>query len=321
MPDETRQPRTPLTEWVGSWVSIIAPISVLSALLFYFGYVSSRAQYEYFGIDVDTIGLNTQDYIMRSPQPLLVPLLAIAFLGSAGLVTDAAIRRRVTRAAGSPRVWAARSIRLLTSIAKAAGVLSLAAGIVLLTTYTYFRSWWAYSLITPTLIGTGTAMAVYAARTSNHLREQLRLQNSAEPNERQTDAVQAESGPTRLLRGGTVMSYLLIAASLFWTTATLAEWTGRGRAQDQAQQLDRLPRVILDTKERLFLRSPGIEETSLPTVEGQTFRYRYRNLRLLIVGGDRMFLVPEQWSASNTTLIVPIDESVRVQFQFQNQQP
>jgi hypothetical protein len=164
-------------------------------------------------------------------------------------------------------------------------------------------------------------MAVYAARTSNHLREQLRLQNSAEPNERQTDAVQAESGPTRLLRGGTVMSYLLIAASLFWTTATLAEWTGRGRAQDQAQQLDRLPRVILDTKERLFLRSPGIEETSLPTVEGQTFRYRYRNLRLLIVGGDRMFLVPEQWSASNTTLIVPIDESVRVQFQFQNQQP
>jgi hypothetical protein len=44
-------------------------------------------------------------------------------------------------------------------------------------------------------------------------------------------------------------------------------------------------------------------------------------LRLLIVGRDRMFLVPETWSASNSTLVVPLDESVRVQFQFQNSPP
>ena len=50
-------------------------MTLVSALLFYFGYVSARSQYEYFGIDVDTIGLSTQDYVMRSPQPLLVPLL------------------------------------------------------------------------------------------------------------------------------------------------------------------------------------------------------------------------------------------------------
>jgi len=53
--------------------SVVAPITIISALLFYFGYVSSRAQYAYFGIDVDAIGLSTQDYVMRSPQPLLVP--------------------------------------------------------------------------------------------------------------------------------------------------------------------------------------------------------------------------------------------------------
>jgi hypothetical protein len=41
--------------------SIIAPATLLGALLFYFGYVSSRAQYDYFGIDVDVIGLSTQD--------------------------------------------------------------------------------------------------------------------------------------------------------------------------------------------------------------------------------------------------------------------
>ena len=63
---------------------IVAPITVVGALLFYFGYVSARAQYEYFGIDVDTIGLSTQDYVMRSPQPLLVPLLVLTLLAVAG---------------------------------------------------------------------------------------------------------------------------------------------------------------------------------------------------------------------------------------------
>jgi len=78
---------------------------------------------------------------------------------------------------------------------------------------------------------------------------------------------------------------------------------------------------FLDTKERLFLHDPGIEETVLPPSGGQTFHYRYRGLRLLIEGQDRMFLVPDRWSASDSTLIVPLDSSVRVQFQFQNQPP
>jgi len=34
-----------------------------------------------------------------------------------------------------------------------------------------------------------------------------------------------------------------------------------------------------------------------------------------------MFLVPETWNASNSTVVVPLDGSVRVQFQFQNDPP
>jgi hypothetical protein len=63
--------------WVSLAAGIVAPVTLSTALLFYFGYVSARSQYEYFGIDVDTIGLSTQDYVMRSPQPLLVPLLVL----------------------------------------------------------------------------------------------------------------------------------------------------------------------------------------------------------------------------------------------------
>jgi hypothetical protein len=92
-------------------------------------------------------------------------------------------------------------------------------------------------------------------------------------------------------------------------------------AQYRALHLDELPSVILDTRERLFLTSPGISEFVLPPSTGQTFHFRYRHLRLLIQGDDRMFLVPDQWSASDSTLLVRLDNTVRMQFQFTNQPP
>ena len=70
----------------------------------------------------------------------------------------------------------------------------------------------------------------------------------------------------------------------------------------------------MDTKERLYLGTlpeAGVTETTLPTEEGQTYRYRYRGLRLLIQAGDRMFLVPDHWSPSNSTLVFDLDD-VRV---------
>ena len=118
-----------------------------------------------------------------------------------------------------------------------------------------------------------------------------------------------------------MLVYVVIAASTFWATATIAQWSGLGLAKHEAQYFGNLPNVILDTRERLFLHDPYVKETVLPLSEGQTFHYRYRGLRLLIEGQNRMFLVPDEWSASDSTLIVPLDGSVRIQFQFQNQAP
>ena len=86
-------PGTQLEQWVSIGATIVAPATVLGALLFYFGYVTSASEYAYFGIDVDTIGLSTQGYISRSPQTLLVPLLVLT-LASAGFLTLNAVVRR-----------------------------------------------------------------------------------------------------------------------------------------------------------------------------------------------------------------------------------
>jgi hypothetical protein len=314
-----------LPQWVSSWATVIAPVSVLSALLFYFGYVSSRSQYEYFGIDVGTIGLSTQDYIMRSPQPLLVPLLVLTLLGAGLLIVHAAIRKRIMAAVASAAdddqatdrdaqpTKRVKHIRRMLRVAVIAGLAVLGAGAVLLCTYAFVRAWAIYNLLTPLLFTIGAGLIAYASRVSALLRGVRKQVPPAAP-------AHADSAELQR-RTASVLIYVVIAASIFWATATVAQWSGRGLAQDAARHLDRLPRVILDTKERLFLRDPGVEETILSASEGQTFHYRYRGLRLLIVGHDRMFLVPDRWSASDSTLIAPLDGSVRVQFQFQNQPP
>jgi hypothetical protein len=297
-------------EWISSAASVVAPLSVISTLLFYFGYASARAQYEYFGLDVDTIGLSTQDYVMRSPQPLLTPLLGLALLGVAVAVAHSAIRGRVDAAvAGAARDTDAgsalrcrqrlASIRRATQAAVLAGLTGLAGGIVMLVGYSRLRGWGFYPLATPLLFALAATLILYG----------LWVRGLLAPRQRPR-------------RGVAVSISLVLAASLFWATATLAQWSGRGLARYTATHLDELPSLILDTRERLYLPSPGIEETMLQPSSGQTFHYRYRNLRLLILGQNRLFLVPPTWSASDLTLVVPLDDgSVRLQFQFQNEPP
>ncbi len=292
-----------LQRWLSVGATIIAPATLLSALLFYFGYVSSRAQYAYFGIDVNTVGLSTQDYVMRSPQPLLAPLLVLALLGTGGVLAHARIRQRVAGQAHRAGYLAA------TRWAAAGGGLLLVAGIVLLLGYAYLQDWQAYGLVTPLLLAAGAGVLAYAGRVRTLLRP-------ADPSEGRPDTFSRD-----LHRGAAALAIVLLVASLFWAAATVAQWSGRGLAHHYAARLNQLPSVIVDTQERLYLRDPGVQETALPAAEGQHFRYRYRHLRLLIEGHDRMFLVPDTWSASDSTLLLPLNDTVRVQFQFQNDAP
>jgi hypothetical protein len=329
---ETRSEST-FERWISFGTRIVAPTTLLSTLLFYYGYVSSRSQYQYFGLDVDTIGLGTQDYIMRSPQPLLVPLLALILVGAGLLLLHSSIQSRIAtsinpietasdehdqqRQAGRTR--GVEHIRLVSRVWAIVGCVILGAGVAVLLMYSFLGDWPPYSLATPLLIATGATLTAYASRVLRLVRQPAERSSSAT-----TDNAAASSPAERSTSQGRAVGVLLcvvIVASIFWATATVAQWSGRGIAQYEARNFNRLPSVILDTKERLFLRSPGIEETTLLMSEGQTFRYRYRHLRLLIVGHDRMFLVPDRWSASNSTLIVHLGDSVRVQFQFQNDPP
>lgn len=278
----TEAPPTGIDRWVSLATSFVAPVTAISGVLFYFGYVAARAQYDYFGLDVDVIGLSTRAYVMRSPQPLLTPMLVLVLGGVAVVALHRWVRGHATES------W----FRRLVTLVLGAGLVLLATGTLLLAGFSLVGGWAYYSLVTPILLGGGAALVAYALRLRGHLEPRI------------------------------VLLWVGVAACVVWATATTAQWTGRGLAMEQARDLRSLPSVVLDTRERLYVpATAGVEEVVRPDAGEDGYRFRYWRLRLLIQGDDRMFLVPDTWSAGGTTILVRLDDDVRVQFQFRNSPP
>lgn len=289
-PDERTEATTTQSTVAHVWAltgSVVAPATLVSTLLFYFGYVSTRAQFGYFGVDVDTLGFSTQEFVMRAPQPLLVPALVL-LLGAAALSwVNAIVRRRIEAAAGS-------TARRLSKYMTWAGAFLTAAGVMLLLAFAAFGSWRLYPLVTPVLLGSGAGLLALVGGWA--------------------------TGPSRTGRMTVVLLMFVVVAAVFWTTATLADWSGRGSAKALARDLTRLPEVVVDTTDPLFPGDDVVVESTFPPEVEQTYRYRYRGLRLLAEGDGRLFLVPERWSPSGSTFAVSMEEA-RVRFRFVNDPP
>jgi hypothetical protein len=289
--------------WLSLATQIAAPITLVGTLLFYFGYVYSRSQYAYFGVDVDTIGLTPRDFITRSPAPLLVPLLVLTVLTGAGMAVAGRIEAHVRKANASGRAQELERIRRRSVRFALIGSGVLVVGLVLLLLYVTQPSLPDLSLWSAVLLGAGAAVTAAAMRYL----------------------------PYRAT--GTIAGlWVIVLASAFWAVSVTADWSGRGHAEQVAKHLDRLPAVILDSPQDLHLRNTVAAPedfcwTSGPAPDAACaartgdMRYRYHGLRLLVQGPNAMFLVPSHWSASATTLEVPRDANVQLQFQFVNSPP
>lgn len=131
--------------------TVVAPATLVGAVLFYFAHVSARAQFAHFGVDVDTLGFSTQEFVMRSPQPLLVPVLAMLLATAATTWTAAVVNRRLDT---GDAVTVTRAARLTTRVAL--GLLGL--GLLLLAAYPLLGGEDLYPLATPLLIGLGAGL-------------------------------------------------------------------------------------------------------------------------------------------------------------------
>jgi len=271
---------------IETFALVIPPVTLLTALAYWFGWTLTNTRAAYFGIDQSTLGYTAQDYLLRSADAAFVPVvtLLLTTLCLIGLhrVTGGLIRHGV-------------GIRVLRRAALAAlvlGLIALAGGIYLM----FDPQRWLHYLVPPLILGGGLLAAAYAARV-------LQRTGAREP------------PPASVWeRATTILVLLVVLLTAFWAASLYAAALGRGRAQQLAAAIRDRPRVTIFSAKALVISGPGVTETPI-TASDSAYRYRYTGLRLLIRSGARYFLVPAGWTRRHGTVVV-LDEATDIRFEF-----
>ncbi|MBF4481079.1 hypothetical protein [Rhodococcus rhodochrous] len=290
MSDDAIRSKTayPTHMWVGLLAGIVAPTTLLTGLCYYFGFVSARAYFAYFGVDTGAFGFTTADYVLRSVSvlhPALVSFLAVAcvafWVRTYGLrLVRRGRQRRVVRHAG----WSAIGVGVL--------LVALSVSAVMVPRFSPVRS----ATLVPILLAVGAVLIIVGVGIRSALG---------------TDGVSTVSAAER---STWLFAGIALVLALFWCTNIFATEYGRGQAQNVASELwDKETVVILDTADLLYAPANLVHETVLDPSSEERFGYRYQCLRTLLVGQHYWVLLPARWTTQyGYVLVLPVDEYSRI---------
>jgi hypothetical protein len=278
-PEDTKDPG--LSAAVDFVTRVVAPASLLTAILYYFGYVRELALFGYFGVDLGSLQFSTTDYLVRSAGTIFLPVGTVLACGVLALLLHHMLTLTLSRAG---RKWRRASWALTGTAAMALLILGVAG-------LEAPRDVDLSPVTPPVALGTGALLAgytVYLAAAYASLPSQL------------TDTLRATRPLRRILIGA------LLLVSAFWATAVVAEQRGNAVAQAIEASLPVQPEAVVYSSQRLQITGPGITETRLSGTDA-AFVFRYNGLRPLIHSGGHWFLLPAGWTHSNgaTVIILP----------------
>ena len=285
--EKSEEPRG-LSKWIGVVGLFVAPTTVIASVCYYYGYISTRKYFAYFGIDTDAIGFTSSEYVMRSVRALFVPVIA-GLLTYAALLWAGAYLRRMVQSGNRTRV------RTLGWMAVAVGVVSMAWAILTLT-----LPQWALihvDALTPVALGLGAAflgLGIWML-TSSQAPDGLGLLAAA----RRTSLV--------VVAGA-------IVPALFWITDIFAAAYGEDQAKITTAGLwSQQSSVVLDADASLYLPVPPrqIKVTVPPAADpaAKPKFLRYECFRELAVHGDRWILVPARWTPEYGYAVIVTSDS------------
>lgn len=266
------------------------PVTVATALLFYFGWALTAEQSRAMGVDESIFAMSTRDYVLRSLSALFVPLIVGSALLLLWVVAHGWMLDVLEQGGRADDVRFGARI-----LAWSAWAVTPCLGLVLALLVPSWRP-----LVVPLSLAAGFLLTEYG----------LRLREFA-------DAAAGRDRPRRprwLPQLRAVLVGVLVTAALFWEVANFAEVVGRGKAERVLQSSNGYPYVTVYSQHDLNLTATGVTAETMAG-EATDFRYRYAGLHLLQRTGDRYFLVPHDWSPATSPLIVLRDEaSIRVEF-------
>lgn len=279
-----------LKEALKAFAALLANVTVLTALLVYFGWVRAEEHAARLGIDESLLGMTAQEYVLRSVGPVVLMVVAVCVSGLVWLAVEPHLRKAIQpRPDGSRRTGGTVLLRLM---ALSWLILPLAVRVL-----GELRPVLA-TILFPVSIGAGILLWYW------------------------TRAARLPAGSTTSTRSGLtwVLVAVLVLVCVFWTATNYAQNLGRQLADDFPGSLSRRPAVVVYSTTPLHLDGPGVVEHELPVESAlpveNAVTYRYTGLRFVEHTGGRYFLVSDGWTRGYGVFFVLDDDTASTRFEF-----
>lgn len=250
---------------------VLSQTAAITAVLYFVGWVRASATAAHFGVDVSLLGHTTADYLLRSLNSAVVPLLALGVLELAALFAHRAFFRRL----GAKASFRAAAVPVLAGVHRVAAVLVVAACAGLLL---YDRVPAAVRPWLPVVLFAGAATCAYTSV----------VRPRVEPARPAGTTATAD----RLLSFTMVC---LCGIAVVLTMSWYAQRVGHLAAAAAARGLADASHLVVYSSAKLAIGGPGVVVDSTTDPE-QKYRHRYSGLRLIMrTGRDHLLVAPAEW--------------------------
>lgn len=294
---------------------IASQLVLITAMLYYFGWVRTDGFLSYFGVDPSVADYSTAEYVLRGIRVAFTPFIYAAFIvlvlfaahrlkvmptletaeAKFGQTSASATHTATGSAACSPtQGTAARVLGQVMALARwtpgiggvrrfvgAVQVAGVAfAGLVLI------------GILLPAQIGTGLGLwlpliliaAVALLGYVSHVRS--RYSASLSP-----AGWRYAVSPSRIY---TLTLFTLGLTATLWAVGIYGDQVGTGLATDFVANLRGQPSVTIYSVDRIPISGPGVTEQKISQPDAK-FHYEYSELRVLVHSPDRYLLLPNGW--------------------------
>jgi hypothetical protein len=228
---DAEPPPSSTSKVVIEWLGVLVPFTtVLTALAFWFGWTLTNARSRYLGVDASVFGFSPTDYILRSADAVIVPVILVCLAGLVWVSLLAGVNVLLDRPGlrDSVRIGAA-AVLALSLLGLVVALRAMFVGFAPGTHY----------LAAPLLLAVSATLAGTAASVLRRTAIDPRLRRA------------------RLWgRSGVVLTATIVIAAVFWASTLYADALGRGRGMDVGLDSPVEPRPV-DDGGRFVVRYDG----------------------------------------------------------------
>jgi hypothetical protein len=257
-------------------------ITLVTALLFYFGWSRTAAEAQYLGFDASALQLSTSDYVLRSVDTLFLPLSLLAAVLIGVQIAHPHVvswcHNRMDRVPG----WIRVAIPLAVVAFPLAGWIATRPA----------PEWWP--LVMPLSVTAAVLLCLYIVLVAQVLKR--------------------EPQPRRTVPRGT-LAVALVVLCLFWSIGRFANVMGDTAAASFISSIkdQNAATVTVLSKYDLRISDLGVHTTRFG--DGGMFGFEYQGLVLFTRSGGNFFLLPLGWTYEHPRVVViPDNDEVRIYY-------